>query len=80
MPVDINNTFNSAEDKVQYALGTMQAYSIVVKYQELYTIVLEMCYSGIIALTPEEALIKIVSYRALKDNLDHQRYEVSLCE
>ena len=55
MSVNVNNNFNSAEDKVQFALGTMKAYSINFKHTDGGS-----CCPGIIALTPGEAIIKVL--------------------
>ncbi len=60
--VDVNNTpdvFNSAEDKVQLALGVMQLYTIKIKNDYTYE---TFQYPGIIALTHAEALIKFLKY------------------
>ncbi len=45
MPVDVNNNFNSAEERVQYALGSMQAYSVNVESKDGNC---GACYPGII--------------------------------
>ena len=80
MPVDVDNTFNSAEDKVQYALGTMQAYSVVVECKSSGT----SC-TGILALNHMGATIKVLSHYSVElsqDLLpqDTLKTQVSLCE
>lgn len=62
MSVDVNNNFNNAEDKIQYALGTMQAYSVVVEHICKHTITGGACYPGIIALNCSEALTKFLHF------------------
>jgi len=76
MQVDINNIFNSDEDKVQYALGTMKAY--LIKFRNYYTS--HDCgeYGGIIAIDHASALIKFLKFHPEKvqDNL----IRVLLCQ
>ena len=62
MSVDVNNNFNSPEDKMQYALGTMNAYSVSVKCKSSGS----GC-SGIIALNHIDALIKVLSFYSKQD-------------
>ncbi|KKM78973.1 hypothetical protein LCGC14_1354560 [marine sediment metagenome] len=75
MQVDVNNTFNSAEDRVQYALGSMDAFSIMVEHTFYHN---GANYPGIIALSPAEALIKFLKHcpKAAEDNT----IQVNLCE
>lgn len=88
MPVDIDNTFNSAEDKVQYALGTMNAYSVIVENIYKNTIVSASSYPSIIALTYEDAFIKVLKWRSSiksiklnnQDQYTRVVYQASLCE
>ena len=60
MPVDVDNNFNSAEDKVQYALGTMNVYSVTIEHTYKNKVVSGANYAGIIALNRIEALTKIL--------------------
>ena len=85
MPVvDVDNNFNTDEDKIQLALGTMQAYSINVEHICKNTIVGVACYPGIIALTCTEALAKFLQHISIASY--HSTYahdltvRVSLCE
>ena len=85
MSVDIDNTFNSVEDRIQYALGTMNAYSVIVEHICENTIVGAASYPGIIALTHENAFIKVLKWRSpIKLNNQDQYtrvvYRASLCE
>ena len=63
--VDVNNNFNSAEDRVQYALGTMDAYTISMESID------GSCGSntpGIIALNHTEALIKFSRFLKIQQH------------
>lgn len=71
----VDNSFNSDEDIVQYALGSMDAYSIGVTHVSLNY---GANYPGIIALNHAEALIKFLKH-CPKEAQDNQ-LTVSLCE
>lgn len=58
--MQVNNGLNSAEDLVQYALGTIQAYSVVVESEDGSC---SACYPGIIAQSHAEVLFKFLGYR-----------------
>ena len=80
MQVNVNNTFNSAEDKIQYALGLMHTYSIAVTCKKSGS----SCV-GILALTPMDAIIKVWSHYSveLQQDLlpqDTLKIHVNLCE
>ncbi|KKL94799.1 hypothetical protein LCGC14_1861060 [marine sediment metagenome] len=75
MSVDVNNTFNSAEDRVQYALGSMDAYSINMEYSDGSG---ASCVPGIVALNHTEALIKYLKH--LPPTSQDYTLKVNLCE
>ncbi len=75
MSVDVNNAFNSDEDKVQYALGTMQAYSVTAEHIKGNC---GSCCPGIIALDPAKALAKFLD--CLPMNAQDHTLSVSPCE
>ena len=82
MPVDINNNFNSAEERVQYALGTMQAYSIGVESKDGSYSYSVANYPGIIAQNPTEALKKLLEHLEHSSRIisGHCTLRVNLCE
>ena len=85
MSVDVHNSFNTDEDRIQYALGTMQAYSVTVENVYKNTIVSASSYPRIIALTYEDAFIKVLKWRssAILNNQDQYTqvvYRACLCE
>jgi len=55
MSVDVNNNFNSPEDKVQLALGLMKSYSINFRHTDGSS-----CCPGVIAFYPGEAILKVI--------------------
>ena len=59
MQVDVNNGFNSAEDKVQYALGSMDAFAIRATHISNNS---GANFPGIIALNHAQALIKFLGH------------------
>lgn len=74
---NIDNAFNSAEDKMQYALGTMRAYYINVSTSDGSS---GEGVSGIIAPNHTEALIKFFLNRDYsKETRDFSVY-IGLCE
>ena len=79
MPVDVNNNFNSAEERVQYALGTMQAYSIGVESKDGSYSYSAANYPGIIAQNPAEALKKLLEHSS-RIISEHCTLRVNLCE
>jgi len=63
MSVDVNNIFNSDEDKVQYALGLMKIYSVVIKEGDCkYYNDATNSYTGIIAHNSTQAVGKIFDH------------------
>lgn len=85
MSVDVDNGFNTDEDKIQLALGTMQAYSITVENIYKNTIVSASSYPRIITLTYEDAFIKVLKWRSSiklnnQDQYTRVVYRASLCE
>ena len=81
MPVDINNNFNSAEDRIQYALGTMNAYSINIESTNVVpsgVTPAAACYPGIIALNHAWALKKFLEH--CPDMIQGFSLKVNLCE
>jgi len=72
---NIDNAFNSAEDLVQYALGSMDVYSIVVESKDGRC---GACYPGIIAMSHSAALMKFLWHypKEAQDSL----LQVNLCE
>ena len=71
------STINSAEDHVQYALGTMQVYSVLA--EKVNTKLSGFAnYPGIIALNEAEALIKFLHH--CPEQAQHHSLKVSLCE
>lgn len=75
MQVDVNNTFNSAEDRIQYAVGSMDAYSIKVDHKKLNC---AANYAGIVAMNHAEALIKFL--RHCPEQAQDHSIQVNLCE
>ncbi len=73
MPVDVNNTLNSSEDRVQYALGSMDAYSILISSSDGAA-----NYAGIIALNHTKALMKVMMI--CSDETQDFTLKVNLCE
>lgn len=72
--MQVNNAFNSAEDLVQYALGSMNAYSVRVESEDGNC---GACYPGIIAQNHAEALFKYLKYHP--EDAQHL-LKVNLCE
>lgn len=80
MHVNTNNSFNTDEERVQYAIGAMQAYTIEYLFGVGDTFSGGANYPGIISLSPEDALIKFLKQTSkVADNMDHT-YRVKLCE
>ncbi len=78
MSVDINNNFNSDEDCVQYALGTMGVYGVSMDYTDGSG---ASCTPGIIALNHTEALIKFSQFlKTIQHKGDYSLKVVCLCE
>ena len=75
MQVDVNNTFNSLEDRVQYAVGSMDAFSINLEHINLSC---GACYPGIIAMNYAEALIKFLKH--CPSEVKDYSIKVALCE
>ena len=80
MQVDVNNVFNSAEDLVQYALGTMQVYSVVIQCKSS-----GMSCIGILALNHMEVIIKVLAHFSIELHQDLSpqdtlKIQVSPCE
>ena len=74
MLVDVNNNFNSAEDKVQEALGMKKAYSI-----NAYNTTQGCGCSGIIALSHSKALAKYLKHLPAEIT-ENMTFKVILCE
>lgn len=73
--MQVNNGLNSAEDLVQYALGSMQAYSVSVESKDGNC---GACYPGIIAMSHSAALMKFL-WHYPKEAQDNS-LQVNLCE
>ncbi len=78
MSVDVYNNFNSIEDRVQYALGSMGVYGISMEYTDGSG---ASCIPGIIALNHTEALIKYSRFlKSIQHKGDYSLKVVCLCE
>ncbi len=80
MQVDVDNGFNSTEDCVQYALGSMDAYSVNMRYES--DSCSNSCVTGIVALNHTEALIKYLLWWSKLKIGPQEDYllQVILCE
>ena len=75
--MQVNNNFNSAEDLIQLALGSMNAYSVNMEYKDGSG---ASCVPGIVALNHTEALIKFLSWFSKIASQQDYSLKVNLCE